>query len=428
MYVRKLSPASPPRPSPCRRSLYRRPRLRVYTPDPDDPTFTPVAGDLDRRRLRHQPARAQALADAYNATAARPARLATLRGDRRRDDPPAERRRSPDPTAPAPARTCSTAPRNNTDVDFARSSSALSAAESAAGLQAFPFALDTLVMAVSDTVAVARAGSLTPAPTRQHLQGHLTNWSDVPGSAASTASSRPKIPQAGSGTRSFFAAQLKPRERRRRRSTLGRHASAEVQEHEPAPRSRATPTRSRRSRRAAPTCSAPPLRVEEGFSANRALYNVVRGADVGTSRRSRPSSARDGYVCSTAARPLIEAGRLQAAGHARPTAASAALPTQGTTSNFTLNEQVGTATTLTVTSTTPGQAKLTAVVTGSTSPQRHRVASTRATTLLASGVPLISGQAVRRSRPPPARRPTARSSRRPAARRSRPRRTRAPAS
>ena len=140
------------------------------------------------------------------------------------------------------------------------------------------------------------------------------------------------------------------------------------------------------------TLLATPLGSETGFSANRALYNVVRGADVGNAD-IQAAFGDAGFVCSTAARPLIEqAGFKQLARAANGGVCGA--PTQAATSNFTLNENVVTTTTLTVTSTTPGKAKLTAVVTGSTPPS-GTVSFYKGETLLQSNVPLTSGQAVR---------------------------------
>ncbi len=100
---------------------------------------------------------------------------------------------------------------NNPEVDFARSSSAQNTAETNAGLQSFPFALDQLQMVVSNAVASNAPVGLTNAQIVSIYKGDITNWSQVGGNAGVIA---PKIPQAGSGTRSFFDAQLVATERR----------------------------------------------------------------------------------------------------------------------------------------------------------------------------------------------------------------------
>ncbi len=115
---------------------------------------------------------------------------------------------------------------NNTDIDFARSSSAISATEAGAGLQAFPFALDTLAMAVSNTTPSHAPASLTGAQIVDIYKGNITNWSELGGSPGVIA---PKTPQPGSGTRSFWDAQLKAAQRRHRghaRRQRGRGAGA----------------------------------------------------------------------------------------------------------------------------------------------------------------------------------------------------------
>ena len=180
---------------------------------------------------------------------------------------------------------------NLADVDFARSSSGNSPAETAAGLQAFPFALDTLVMATSNNVASHAPTSLTPQQILGIYEGTYTNWSQLGGTAGVI---QPKIPQSGSGTRNFFLAQLKV--------IKGSDANLagtvkEVQEHDDtfikADADAIGPISKGRA-----TLLGTTLRIETGWSADRALYNVVRGTDLGNSliqagvRRGRLSSAR----------------------------------------------------------------------------------------------------------------------------------------
>ena len=110
----------------------------------------------------------------------------------------------------------------------------------------------------------------------------------------------PKIPQAGSGTRSFFEAQLKPLERRRRPCTLGASV-AEVQEHDDTT-VKSDPNAIVPFSKGRAELHGTTVRIETGFQAERALYNVVRGTD-----RQPPDVqavfGADGFVCSAAATP-----------------------------------------------------------------------------------------------------------------------------
>ncbi|GGD07757.1 Ig-like domain repeat protein [Nocardioides daphniae] len=184
---------------------------------------------------------------------------------------------------------------NNPDVDYARSSSGLNAAEKSANLQAFPFAKDTLGMAVAATSNAPV--TLTPAQIVGIYAGDITDWSAVGGKAGTIV---PLIPQAGSGTRSFFEGELTTMNSGVK-VTLSK-AVKEVQEHDDSPV------------KDDPNAVAPfsvgragllgTLRVTKGFEAARALYNVVRQADV-----AKPEITSifgpTGFVCSPAAAPLI---------------------------------------------------------------------------------------------------------------------------
>jgi ABC-type phosphate transport system substrate-binding protein len=279
---------------------------------------------------------------------------------------------------------------NVPEVDFARSSSAQNATETGAGLQSFPFALDTLAMAVSNSVPSNAPASITPEQILRIYKGTFTNWNQLGGPDAAIA---PKIPQAGSGTRSFFIAQLQAIQQ-----ALGEGTStitpvgAEVQEHDDT------------AIKSDPNAIAPfsigrakllgtTLRIEAGWKADRALYNVVRGADLGRADL-QAAFGSDGFLCSVAARPLIEAaGFQQLAPPVRGGVCGAA--TQAATTNFTLNQAVATATALKGTSTKANAATLVAQVTGAAAPTGSVSFFDAAGKLLASGVPLVSGQATR---------------------------------
>ncbi|MBB6627061.1 substrate-binding domain-containing protein [Nocardioides sp. KIGAM211] len=352
--------------------------------DVDDTTFTPVAGDLIGVGSDTSQHALKLLADAFNAQSPAPtAKLASFAatGGGTITLPSGAINR---PNGSGAGKALLYGSANNPDVDFARSSSALSTAETQAGLQTFPFALDTLAMAVSNSVPSHAPVSLTAGQIVDIYKGNITNWSQVGGQDGVIA---PKIPQAGSGTRSFFVAQLKAANGGAD-VALGA-AVTEVQEHDDS------------TIKSNPDAVAPfsvgragllgtTLRIEDGFRANRALYNVVRGTDVGNAA-VQAAFAENGFVCSTAARPLIEqAGFKQLATPANGGACGAA--TQTPTGNFALNQQVVTTSTLDATSPRARVAHLVAAVSGSTSPQ-GTFDFYQGETLLTSGVPLVSGQA-----------------------------------
>src|SRR4051794_14437503 len=279
---------------------------------------------------------------------------------------------------------------NNPDVTFARSSSSLNANETAAQLQQFPFALDTLGVAVSGSVASHAPASLTGAQILSIYKGDTTNWNQVGGTAGVI---KPYIPQAGSGTRSFFDAQLQllnggP-------FTYG--AAVDDTMHENTDdvlkndANAIAPFSLGKQQTLFPaTVKMEGLLGAGGWSAQRALYNVVRNADLGNAS-IQGVFGEDGFICSTVARPLIEAaGFQQLATQAHGGVCGQA--TQNPTSNFTLNQHVSTISKLAGRSTRAKQAVLTATVTGSSAPD-GTVDFYEGTTLLKSGVPLISGQA-----------------------------------
>ncbi|HEY0951569.1 Ig-like domain repeat protein, partial [Nocardioides sp.] len=273
---------------------------------------------------------------------------------------------------------------NNTDIDFARSSSGPSTKEVQAGLQSIPFALDTLVMAVSNSTPSHAPDTLTQAQIVSIYKGEVTDWSQIGGQAGTIA---PKIPQPGSGTRGFFTDQLK--------AMNGGVAVdfganvAEVQEHDDAP-IKNDPNAIAPFSKGRAGLLGTTLRLEKGWSADRALYNVVRGADLARADIKSVFGA-DGFVCSTAARPLIEQSgfeQLATADHG----GVCGEPTQTATTNFTVNKQVVTTTTLAASSPKAKTAKLVATVTGSTPPSGS-VDFFEGATQVANDVPMVSGAA-----------------------------------
>jgi ABC-type phosphate transport system substrate-binding protein len=229
---------------------------------------------------------------------------------------------------------------NNTAADFARSSSALSADEVTGNLTAFPFGLDELAAAVS-----AQSTNAPAAISVQELlgiyKGTITNWSQIGGTDGVIV---PMMPQSGSGTAKFFMAQLTA-------ANLGvtftlTPSVVTVQEHDPSVFTGAPNAVAPFSKGRAGMANAIGLvRLETGtafdsnpsFSAQRAVYNVVRTADA-----NKPAIAglfsQDGFLCSGAAKKLIEAaGFKQLAVPADLGVCGTKVVTATDVSNFTVN-------------------------------------------------------------------------------------------
>ncbi len=370
-------------------ALTAAPASAVYNPHPDDTgSGTPVAAQLIGVGSDTTQHAVKLVSDAYNLTTPpatmwtwaaclTPATCGTVQlpsGDINR------------PNGSGAGKTLLYGGANNTDIDFARSSSANNANETAAGLQMFPFGLDVLVMAVSGNVQSHAPTALTPAQIVGIYKGDITNWNQIPGGAAGLIA--PKTPQPGSGTRSFWDGQLTAMNGGV--PVVYGASVQEVQEHDD------TDIKNN------PDAIAPfsegragllgtTLHLETGFAAKRAVYNVVRGADVANAS-ILAAFGTNGYFCSAAAKPLIEqAGFKQLFTPSKGGVCGA--PTQTATSNFVV-ANVTTTTTVTVTSASASSARITAAVTGSSAPS-GTVAFFEGATQLATGVPLTSGQAVR---------------------------------
>jgi hypothetical protein len=246
---------------------------------------------------------------------------------------------------------------SNPDVNFARSSSTLSDAEKGAALYQVPFAVDGLKMAVSSSSTHA-PGTLTPAQVVSIYDGTLTNWSQVGGTAGTI---KPLIPQTGSGTRSFFIAQLKAANNGVDVALAG--SVTETQEHSDTDIKSNPDAIAPFSTGRAKTAST--ISLLSGFSAQRALYNVVRQPDL-TQPWFASIFGENGFICSTAARPLIENAGFEQLGRAAD-GGVCGQPTQSTVSNFTTNNRVIQGTATTITSSVSAQTvRLTANVRGTT--------------------------------------------------------------
>ncbi|MEO5853063.1 MAG: substrate-binding domain-containing protein [Nocardioides sp.] len=365
-------------------ALSAAPASAVYTADPDDTTIVTTSTDLYGVGSDTSQNAILRLANGFNATSP-PARIATYAATGGGDIPLPGGALIPRPNGSGAGKSKLYGAGNVPEIDFARSSSAQSPAESSAGLQSFPFALDTLVMAVSNSAPSNAPASLTPAQIVGIYNGTFTNWSQVGGNAGVIA---PKIPQAGSGTRSFFVAQLQAANGGVAVTLAG--SVTDVQEHDDT------------TIKSDPNAVAPfsqgragllgsTLRLEGGFSANRALYNVVRAGDVSTPN-VQAAFGSTGFVCSATAKPLIEAAGFK---QLFPPSKGGVCgqPTQSATSNF-IVDSVSTTTAVTASVATATSARIVAKVAGSTAPS-GTYAFYEGATLLQAGVPLVSGQATR---------------------------------
>lgn len=351
----------------------------------DDPTFTPVAGDLigvgsdtiqtTLHLLAERGWNAQTPAPAYKI-----ASFAALGGG----NITLPSGTIPRPNGSGAGKALLYGAGNNVDIDFARSSSGPSTKEVQAGLQSIPFALDTLVMAVSHSTPTHAPDTLTPAQIVSIYKGEVTNWSQVGGQAGVIA---PKIPQPGSGTRGFFTDQLKAMNGG---VAVDFGASvAEVQEHDDAP-IKNDPNAIAPFSKGRAGLLGTTLQLEKGWSADRALYTVVRGADLARAD-IQSVFGEDGFVCSTDARALIEESGFQQLATAAHGGVCGS-PTQTATTNFTINQQVTTTTALRASSAKAKTATLVATVSGSTPPSGS-VDFFEGDTQVANDVPMVSGAA-----------------------------------
>ena len=363
------------------------PAFAAYTPDPDDTTLRPgVAADLVGVGSDTSQGVVADVADAYNLTA--PASkivsyAATGGGTLVMPDASEINR----PVGSGAGKNLLYGGTNNANIDFARSSSANNTAETQAGLQMFPFAVDTLIMVKSGNVASNAPASLSIAQILDIYKGTVTNWSQVGGTAGVI---KALIPQSGSGTLSFFLAQLQAANGGVAPTISGSVVS--VTEHDPAliqndPNAIA-PFSLAKKVGAGGVGTA--VATEPGFSADRAIYNVVRQANVGDAAVTA-AFGPNGYFCSSTAKPLIEtAGFRQLYPTSRLGVCGAA--TQSAASNL-ITQDVVTTTTVTVTGATAASARVVAEVKGSTVPFVGSVTFFEGGTQVAANVPLVSGRA-----------------------------------
>jgi ABC-type phosphate transport system substrate-binding protein len=367
-------------------ALTAAPAFAAYAADPDDtvnhaPTATDLVG-VGSDTIQGVDAR---LADAYNATNPT-SKVISYAATGTGDTPMADGTSIARVVGSGAGKNLLHGATNNTQVDFARSSSAQSAGETADSLQSFPFAVDTLIMVRSGSVASHAPASLSVQQLLGIYQHTITNWNQVGGSAGTI---KALLPQSGSGTLSFFTAQLTAANNGVAPTYAG---TTTVTEHDPAPVQNDPDAIAPFSLAKKATLSNPAVvTTEGGFSADRAVYNVVRGGDV-AKPEVLAAFGTNGFWCSAAGKTVIEAQGFRQL-FTPSKGGVCGQPTQNPTTNLT-TASVPTGTAVTVTSASASSARIVAAVTGSSAPS-GTVAFFEGATQIASGIPLTSGQAVR---------------------------------
>jgi hypothetical protein len=286
---------------------------------------------------------------------------------------------------------------NYSDVDFARSSDRVGGtgkeAEGAA-LEGIPFALDTVVSAVSNSTTSHAPASLTKAQLVSIYTCTVTNWNQVGGT---TGVIKPYVPQSGSGTEKFFKAQLGVANYgscvKDYVDTNGNGTKdvdeVSIQEHSDAPVKNDADAIVPISKGRAGLIPGNTIRLLEGELAfKRAVYNVVRAADINNAS-VQAFFGENGFLCSPAAKDAIAQGGLTQL--ATPANGGDCGTPNDTTSNFTTNEPVATSTTVTGTSTASG-VSLVAKVSGSSTPL-GTVTFKEGQTVLKADVVIVGGEA-----------------------------------
>ncbi|TQK69940.1 substrate-binding domain-containing protein [Nocardioides sp. SLBN-35] len=283
------------------------------------------------------------------------------------------------------------------EVDFARSSDRVGGTgkeAEGADLEGIPFAVDTVVAAVSNSTASHAPASLTKAQLIAIYSCTTTNWNQVGGTAGVI---KPLVPQSGSGTEKFFKAQLGVANYgscvKDYVDTNGNDVKdageASVQEHSDAPVKNDPDVIVPISKGRAGLIPGNTVRLLEGELAfKRAVYNVVRATDINNAS-VQAFFGESGFLCSSAARDAIAAGGLTQL--ATPANGGVCGTAADTTSDFTTNEPVATSTTLTGTSTGAG-VSLVAKVGGSSTPL-GTVTFKEGDTVLKANVPIVGGEA-----------------------------------
>lgn len=278
---------------------------------------------------------------------------------------------------------------NNSNFDFARSSSPIGTAEQDT-LRQLPFAVDGLKLAVSSNVASNAPTTITPADMVKIYTGAVTNWNQIGGKDGVI---KPYIPKSGSGTRSFFEGQLKAAPGGAEyvyANTVGEVQEHSVEKLQNDPNAVAPFSTGR-------AASATSIKLVGGFAANRALYNVVRQSEYQAGAKSallKSAFGPTGFVCSPEARPLIEAAGFEQLASITK-GGECGEPVTGATSNFRTSGQgaFATTTTLSAVAANGGSVRLTADVSAPGQNPQGKVQFKQGATALQT-VNVAGGQAV----------------------------------
>ncbi|TCI97387.1 Ig-like domain repeat protein [Aeromicrobium sp. IC_218] len=331
-----------------------------------DPTFTPVAGDIVGTGSDTTQAAMAYAAQAYNVGKPAGSRLASFAaiGDPssvvlRQGGTPVLRT---DIASSGKGKARLVAGTNDPNVDYARSSSSISASDSS--LFQAAFAVDGLKMAVKATGSNAPA-TLTPAQVLGIYEGTYTNWSQLGGKPGTI---KALIPFAGSGTRTFFEAQLKAAKNgvdlalSNQLVEVQEHSDGEIKNDENA----IAPFSTGRAK------STSTITLLGGFAPERPMYNLVRKTDLNGALGDKLEGifGEDGFLCSAEGKAAIEkAGFLQLASTDRGGVCGEWL--EGATNNFKTSDDAAaaTSTSLKVAALGKRQVRLTAAVKSTVSVQ-----------------------------------------------------------
>lgn len=244
----------------------------------------------------------------------------------------------------------------NPAVNFARSSAPVTgSAEIAANIWAFPFAFDGFKPGVRAAGTNAPA-TISPQDFLKIYKGEITNWNQIGGQDGVI---KPLIPQPGSGTYQVFDTSMKALNGGD--AAWNKNTNSEfAQEHDDTlvkdDPNAVAPFSTGRAKAFATTVKI----LVDSWSVDRALFNVVRNADLDDAFVA-DLFGTDGFLCSAEAQPLIEASGFQ---QLAPPALGGICgeATQATPTNFTVSPDRITSTLMQATSPSARTAKLIATI------------------------------------------------------------------
>jgi ABC-type phosphate transport system substrate-binding protein len=270
----------------------------LATPASADPSFTPGATDIVGVGSDTTEFVMNDLASAYNATTPKPASLVAS-WDATGSATITPRAGAASITRPNGSSAGITALNNNTSLDFARSSRPRQSSDGA--VQFLPFAKDVIKYAANTTTNAPL--NLTAAQLANIYKCTSTTWTQVGGT--STATIKPVLPQANSGTRTTFLSSISVTE-----AQVGTCVTV-GQEHDPAAVAgdldKIVPFSQGRFNKLA---NPKPIQLNtSGYTYTRNLYNVVRNVSGGVDTRLQPFFGdglnNAGWICSSAATSVI---------------------------------------------------------------------------------------------------------------------------